>query len=85
MGVLARLIHRDDQWARISWHIIDDDRTPGSSGCDNCMFVEAVLWIVRTGSPGRDLPDVFGDWNSVFRRFNRWSQKGVWWRLFAAA
>lgn len=48
------------------------------------MFVEAVLWIVRTGSPWRDLPDAFGDWNSVFRRFSRWSHKGVWWRIFAA-
>ena len=37
------------------------------------MFVEGVLWIVRTGSPWRDLPEVFGEWNSVFRRFSRWS------------
>ncbi len=48
------------------------------------MFVEGVLWIVRTGAPWRDLPEVFGDWNSVFRRFSRWSQKGVWWRIFEA-
>src|SRR5258708_21765752 len=46
------------------------------------MFVEGVLWIVRTGSPWRDLPEVFGDWNSVFRRFSRWSLKGVWERVF---
>jgi transposase len=39
--------------------------------------VEGVLWIVRTGSPWRDLPEAFGDWNSVFRRFGRWSIKGV--------
>jgi putative transposase len=32
----------------------------------------------------RDLPDVFGDWNSIFGRFSRWSHKGVWWRIFAA-
>ena len=38
---------------------------------------------MRTGSPWRDLPDVFGAWNSVFRRFSRWSYKGVWWRIFA--
>jgi len=51
----------------------------GSTGRDNRMFVEGVLWIVRTGSPWRDLPEAFGDWNSVFRRFSRWSIKGVWW------
>ncbi|ACI59615.1 transposase IS5 family protein (plasmid) [Rhizobium leguminosarum bv. trifolii WSM2304] len=84
MGVLDRLILRNDQWERMSRHIIGDDRTRGSSGRDNRMFVEAVLWIVRTGSPWRDLPEVFGDWNSVFRRFSRWSQKGVWWRVFEA-
>jgi putative transposase len=39
---------------------------------------------VRTGSPWRDLPEAFGDWNSVFRRFSRWSIKGVWWRIFEA-
>ncbi len=54
----------------------------GSTGRDNRMFVEGVLWIVRTGSPWRDLPEAFGDWNSVFRRFSRWSIKGVWWRIF---
>jgi len=51
MGVLDRLILRDDQWERMSQHIIGDERTRGSSGRDNRMFVEAVLWIVRTGSP----------------------------------
>ncbi|MBX5198498.1 IS5 family transposase [Rhizobium sp. NZLR10] len=84
MGVLDRLILRDEQWERISRHIIGDERTRGSSGRDNRMFVEAVLWIVRTGSPWRDLPEVFGEWNSVFRRFSRWSRKGIWWRMFAA-
>ena len=59
-------------------------RTRGSSGRDNRLFVEAVLWIVRTGSPWRDLPEVFGEWNSVFRRFSRWSRKGVWLRMFQA-
>lgn len=51
MGVLDRLILRDDQWERIAPHIIGDERTRGSSGRDNRLFIEAVLWIVRTGSP----------------------------------
>ena len=40
----------------------------GPSGSDNRMFLEAVLWIARTGSPWRDLPAEFGQWNTVFRR-----------------
>ena len=68
----------------MSAHIIGDERTRASSGRDNRMFVEAVLWVVRTGSPWRDLPDAFGSWNSAFRRFSRWSSKGIWHRLFAA-
>ena len=84
MGVVDRLVLRDDQWERMSAHIIGDGRTRGSSGRDNRMFVEGVLWISRTGAPWRDLPDAFGAWNSVFRRFSRWAAKGVWDRVFAA-
>lgn len=57
---------------------------PGGTGADNRLFVEAVLWIVRTGSSWRDLPPAFGKWNSVFVRFNRWSETSVWQRIFAA-
>jgi putative transposase len=84
LGVLDRLVLSDRAWARIAEHIIGDARSRGSSGRDNRMFVEGVLWVVRTGSPWRDLPEAFGDWNSVFRRFSRWSEKGVWHRIFAA-
>ena len=84
MGVLDRLILSDEAWARMALHIIGDERTRGSSGRDNRLFVEAVLWIVRTGAPWRDLPEVLGNWNSVARRFSRWSAKGVWHRIFAA-
>jgi transposase len=84
MGVLDRLILSDDQWERISQHIIGDARTRGSTGHDNRMFMEGVLWIVRTAAPWRDLPEVFGNWNSAFRRFSRWSAKGIWYRIFTA-
>lgn len=84
MGVLDRFILVDDQWERMSAYIIDDARTRGSSGRDNRMFIEALLWIVRTGSPWHDLTEVFGEWNSIFRRFSRWSHKGILWRIFAA-
>jgi transposase len=48
------------------------------------MFLEAVLWIARVGAPWRDLPPMFGNWNSVFQRFRRWAVKGVFERLFQA-
>jgi transposase len=84
MSVFDRLVLSDGAWDRILPHIIGDERTRGSSGRDNRLFVEAVLWIVRTGAPWRDLPEAFGAWNSAFRRFSRWSAKGVWHRIFAA-
>jgi transposase len=84
LSVLDRLVLNDAQWARMAGLILGRPEMPGSTGRDNRMFVEAVLWIVRTGAPWRDLPDVFGPWNTVFRRFSRWSAKGVWHRIFAA-
>jgi putative transposase len=51
---------------------------------DNRLFVDAVLWIGKTGGPWRDLPERFGKSNSVWRRFDRWSTKGVWHRVFEA-
>ena len=81
---MDRLVLSDEQWERIAPLIIGRPDQKGSTGRDNRMFVEGVLWIVRTGSPWRDLHEVFGDWNTVFRRFSRWSAKGVWWRIFEA-
>jgi transposase len=51
---------------------------------DNRLFVNAVLFIARTGIPWRDLPERFGPWNSAWRRFDRWSRAGVWQRVFEA-
>jgi putative transposase len=81
---MDRLVLRDAHWDRISGLIIGRPDQRGSTGRDNRMFIEGVLWIARTGSPWRDLPEPFGEWNSVFRRFSRWSQKGVWLRVFEA-
>lgn len=82
--MMDRLVLSDAHWDRMAPHIIGRPDQKGSTGRDNRMFVEGVLWIVRTGSPWRDLPDAFGDWNSAFRRFSRWSAKGVWRRIFEA-
>ena len=81
---MDRLVLSDAAWERMAPLIIGRPDQKGSTGRDNRMFVEGVLWIVRTGSPWRDLPEAFNIGTSVFRRFSRWSIKGVWWRIFEA-
>ena len=51
---------------------------------DNRRFLNAVLWIDRTGAPWRDLPSRFGKWNTVWRRFRRWAGADVLGRVLAA-
>jgi transposase len=79
---MARHRLSDAQWARIAALVPGKDGDPGRHGRDNRLFVDAVLWVCRTGAPWRDLPAEFGNWNSVFRRFRRWAQNGVWSRIF---
>jgi putative transposase len=81
---MDRLVLSDEQWDKMSGLIIGRPDQRGSTGRNNRLFVEGVLWIVRTGSPWRDLPEAFGEWNGVFRRFSRWSRKGVWQGIFEA-
>ena len=80
---MVRFWLRDDQFERIEAMLPGKRCDPGRTAADNRLFVEAVLWIARTGSPWRDLPAEFGLWNSNYQRFARWSQLGVWHRLFA--
>ena len=79
---MVRLWLRDDQFERIAALLPGKASDPGCTAADNRLFVEAVLWIARTGSPWRDLPRPFGPWNSVYQRFARWSRRGVWHRIF---
>ena len=72
------------QWRRIEQLVPGKDGDKGRHGEDNRLFVDAVLWIARSGAPWRDLPEEFGKWNSVFQRFRRWAKKGVWQRVFNA-
>ena len=79
---MVRYWLRDDQFERIEALIPGKPGDPGRSAANNRLFIEAVLWIARTGSPWRDLPSEFGLWNSNYQRFSRWSRRDVWHRVF---
>ena len=74
----------DEEWGRV------EQLLPGREGCaggqakDNRLFINAVIWMARSGAPWRDLPERFGLSNSVFQRFNRWSKSGAWQRVMQA-
>jgi transposase len=74
----------DEDWVRIKDLLPGQAGDPGVTAQDNRLFLNAVLWIAKTGAPWRDLPERFGHWNSVWRRFDRWAKKGVWQRAFEA-
>jgi len=80
---MARRLLRNDQWRRIEQLLPGKVTDRGRTAADNRLFIEAVLWIARTGAPWRDLPEEFGPWNSVYKRFSRWETNGVWHRVFA--
>ncbi len=56
----------------------------GPAGVDNRLFVDAVLYVAKTGIPWRDLPERLGNWNSQWRRFDRWAKAGRWDPILAA-
>src|SRR5579875_3025011 len=79
----ARFVIGDAVWAKVASLLPGKATDRGATGKDNRLFLEAVLWRVRTGAPWRDLPIEFGRWNSIFQRFRRWVRAGVFDRLFA--
>ena len=81
---MERRVLSDKQWALMAPHCLGKPGDAGPRGTDKRLLVEAVLWIVRTGSPWRDLPEEFGKCNTVFKRFRDWVKAGIWQKLFDA-
>ena len=79
---MSRRVLTDAQWAIVEPYCLGKATDPGQTGRDPRLFVEAVLWIVRTGAQWRELPDEFGKWNSVFKRFRRWVKVDTFYRMF---
>jgi transposase len=77
----------DEQWVKIRAFLHSDPNAYVGSDEDKCRrFVEAVLWHPegsrRSGAQWRLLPQEYDNWNSVYKRFARWCDAGVWERMF---
>jgi putative transposase len=75
----VRLVLTDAAWAEMAT-ILEAikhkaGRPPEQS---DRMFIEAVLYLARTGIPWRDLPEAFGNWDAVYNRCRRWEARGLW-------
>jgi transposase len=74
----------DAQWRRISDLVPGKAGDPGRTGADNRQFVNGVLWVLRSGAHWHDLPERYGKWKTVHKRFTRWAEAGVWEKVFAS-
>jgi putative transposase len=70
------------QWVRIGPLLPGKAGDPGRTAADNRLFVNGVLWVLRSGAHWQDLPERYGKWKSLHKRFTRWAKAGVWERVF---
>ncbi|MEH7900743.1 IS5 family transposase [Rhizobium laguerreae] len=68
---------RDDQWERIRGFVPGGTKGKRGPRTNNRLFLDALLWMARSGSRWRDLPERLGDYRSVKRRYYRWIEMGV--------
>ena len=69
----------DAQWRLIAELLPGKADDPGRTAADNRLFVNAVLWVLRSGAHWHDLPPRYGKWKSVHKRFTRWAR--MWLRI----
>ena len=74
----------EPQWQRIEGLLPGKAGDRGRTGSDNRLFVNGCLWVLRSGAHWRDLPERYGKWKTVHRRFSRWCHGSVWDRVFAS-
>jgi transposase len=69
----------DEQWDLLQEGLPRSGR--GGQWKDHRLVINAILWVLHTGAPWRDLPGRYGPWQTAYDRFNRWSKDGTWKRL----
>jgi transposase len=73
----------DAQWERLAGLLPPTQPPRGRPNLDHRHVLNGMLWILKTGAPWRDLPERYGPWQTVYSRFRRWQQAGIWDRILA--
>lgn len=77
---MARFDLSDVEWAIISPLLPNKPR--GVARVDDRRVLNAIFWVLRTGSPWRDLPERYGPYTTAYNRYNRWAKAGIWPNIF---
>ena len=72
----------DQEWERIEDIFPPENTGKGRPSKSNREILNGMLWIAKTGSSWRDLPERFGPWQTVYSRFRLWSQNHIFKKLF---
>ena len=68
----------DEEWAVIAGLLPPERGRWARPAQDNRRFLNGMLYVLRVGCPWRDMHERYGKWNSVYVRFRRWAEQGVW-------
>ncbi len=71
----------DDHWKQLGPLLPPQKPQTGRPAVDHRLIVEGMLWVARTGSSWRELPERFGPWSTVSSRYQRWLKEGIWTRI----
>ena len=82
--MLSRHDISDEDWSRIEHLLPGRAGQHGGVGRDNRLFINAIRYLAKTGIAWADLPTCYGKSNSVWQRYNRWCQKGIWQKIAEA-
>ena len=75
---MSNVTLQNEEWEKIYFFLTGHPRAYAGKEADCRLFVEAVLWITRSGAQWRLLPEKYGNWKTIYKRFARWCDHAIW-------
>ena len=83
-AVIRRYEITDEEWLQIKPYIPEEQEvcSRGRPSKDSRMMLNGICWILRSGASWRDLPERYGPWQTVYKRFQKWAKAGIFQKIF---